>query len=155
MPRPMIRSGWTVALLLLMLCAVALGACGGNSSADNKAQYKKEAKAIIDQAKGSLQTLQSRVSGKTADQQLQELAKTRQEVVSAADRLAKLTPPAGVKAEHDTFVAALRTFGQDFQKVEAAGKARNKQAAQQALTQLQTDAGQLGQASNALEAKLK
>ena len=151
----MTRSGWSVALLLLMLCAVVLGGCGGKSDAQQKADYKKEAKAIIDQAKTSLTSLQARVAGKSADQQLQELAKTRQEIVSAADRLDKLNPPSGVQTQHDQFVAALRKFGQDFQKVEAAGKARDKQAAQQALAQLQTDAAQLGQASNALEAKLK
>jgi LAS superfamily LD-carboxypeptidase LdcB len=151
----MTRSRWSVGLLLLILCAGLLGACGGKSDAQKKSDYKKEAKAIVDEAKGSLESLQSRVSGKTADQQLQELAKTRTAVVSAADRLDKLTPPTDVKTQHDQFVAALRKFGQDFQQVEAAGKARDKQAAQQALKQLQTDAALLGQASNALEAKLK
>ena len=151
----MVRSRWSVGLVLLMLCAVALGACGGDSAADQKADYKKDAKAILDDAKTSLQSLQTRVAGKSADQQLQELARTRQEVVSAADRLEKLDPPDDVKPEHEKFVAALRKFGEDFSSVEAAGKAKDKAAAQKAVSQLQTDAAQLQSASSALEAKLK
>jgi len=151
----MLRSRWSLGLVLVMLCAVVLGACGGNSAADQKTEYKKEAKSILDEAKASLQSLQPRLAGKSADQQAAEIAKTRQQVIGAADKLEKLDPPSDVQAEHDKFVATLRKFGEDFSKVEAAGKARDKQAAQQALVQLQTDAGQLQSASAALEAKLK
>jgi hypothetical protein len=151
----MVRSRWSVGLLLLMLCAVVLSACGGKSEADQKADYKKDAKAISDQAKQSLQTLQSRLSGKSDAQQLQEIDKTRTDVISAADRLDKLDPPDDVKSEHDQFVSALRQFGEDIKPVEDAAKAKDKQAAQQALQKLQTDAGNLKTTGDALDAKLK
>ncbi len=154
----MVRSRWSVGLLLLMVAAVVVAGCGGGggkSQADQTAQYKKDAKTILNQAKASLESLQTRVAGKSTAQALQELAKTREDVIGAADRLDKLNPPADVKAEHDKFVTALRTFGQDFQPVEAAGKAKDKAAAQQALQKLQADATQLKTASDALEAKLK
>jgi cytochrome c556 len=151
----MMRNRWALGLLLLLSCALLLGACGGSSGNDQKAEYQKAAKPILQEAKSSLESLSSRVQGKTADQQLQELARTRQEVVSAADRLSKLDPPSDVKQQHDNFVAALRKFGQDFEPVEQAGKARDKAAAKKALANLQTDAVQLKSASDALDTKLQ
>lgn len=157
----MLRSRWSVGLLVLVLCAGLVAGCGGGggggskTQTESKTQYKKDAKAILDEAKTSLQSLQTRVQGKSGNAALAELDKTRQEVVSAANRLDQLTPPPDVKAQHDNFVNALRTFGQDFQPVEAAGKAKDKAAAQKALQKLQADAQQLQTASSALEAKLK
>jgi hypothetical protein len=141
--------------LVLVACAVVLSACGGKSQAEKTAAYKTDAKAIVDQAKASLESLQSRVQGKSGNAAFAELGRTRQEVVSAADRLDKLTPPAGVKAEHDRFVAALRKVGEGFQAVGQAGAAKDQAAAAQALSTLQADTTELRAAGAALEVKLK
>jgi cytochrome c556 len=150
----MVRS-WRILGLLLVACGLVLSACGGKSETDKKNDYKKDAKAIVQQAKGSLESLQSRVQGKSGDAALAELGKTRQEVVDAADRLDKLTPPDDVKTEHDKFVAALRKFGDDFKKVEDAGKAKDQAAAKEALSTLQADATELKASGDALDTKLK
>ena len=152
----MVRTRWGIALLLLLLmCGLVLAACGGKSEADKTADYKKDARAIADEAKNSLQSLNSRLAGKSDAQQLQEIDKTRQEVVSAADRLSKLDPPDSARAEHDKFVAALRKFGEDIKPIEDAARAKDKAAAQKSLQQLQSDATALKTASDSLDAKLK
>ena len=144
-----------LSVVLLLVCALFLGACGSDSSGETKAQYTKDAKAIIDQAKASLQSFSTRAAGKPADQQVKEIARTRQEVVAAADRLAKLDPPSDVKPEHDRFVTALRTFGEDFQKIEQAAKANDRAAVGQAQQKLKSDVSELQTAGAALDAKLK
>jgi uncharacterized protein YoxC len=137
--------------ILLVALAVALGACG-SSQTDS---YKKDAKAIVDPLRSTINSTDSRISAqKTEQAKLAELDKTRSAVDDAATKLEKLTPPDDAKAEHDEFVTQLHTFGDDIKGVETAATAKDAAATRQALAKLKTDTAELKKANDALKAKV-
>jgi hypothetical protein len=137
--------------VLLVVAAVALPACG-SSDTDN---YKKDAKAIIDPLRGTINSTDQRISAQTSDQgKIAELDKTRKAVDEAATKLEALKPPGDAKAEHEGFVKQLHLFAADIKAVETAAQAKDQAGAKQALAKLQTDTQALKQANDALKAKV-
>jgi hypothetical protein len=137
--------------VLLVVAAVALPACG-SSDTDN---YKKDAKAIIDPLRGTINSTDQRISAQTSDQgKIAELDKTRKAVDEAATKLEGLKPPGDAKTEHQEFVKQLHLFAADIKAVETAAQAKDQAGAKQALAKLQTDTQALKQANDALKAKV-
>jgi hypothetical protein len=137
--------------VLLVVAAVALPACG---SSDNDT-YKKDAKAIIEPLRGTINSTDQRITAQSSDQgKIAELDKTRKAVDQAATKLEGLNPPSDAKAEHQAFVKQLHLFAADIKAVETAAQRKDQAGAKQALAKLQSDTLALKKANDALKAKV-
>jgi hypothetical protein len=137
--------------LLLVATVVAFGGCG----ADEKAEYKEDAKAIIDPLRKTLNTTNERVGAASSQRErTAELAKTRRAVETAADKLEKLDPPAEAQTEHDNFVAQLHRFAKDIRAFERAAQGDDRRAVRRALVKLRADTARLKAANDALKEKV-
>ena len=138
--------------LMLAIVALVAGGCGGS---DTKADYKKDAKAIIDPLRETLNSSNARVGAATSDRaRIRELDQTRRAVATAARELDELKPPKSAEVEHDNFVISLRKFAKDIQAVERAIQDNDQRAARRAVARLRRSAAEVKQANDELKAKV-
>jgi hypothetical protein len=139
----------------LVLMLVALGVAAGGCSGDKTAEYKQDAKAIIDPLRGTLASTSERVAAaRSLDARIAALDATRQAVDTAAAKLSKLDPPSDAKAQHEAFVRELERFGSDIRAFEHAARAGDSKGAQRSQAQLRADTTRLKDANDALRAKV-
>ena len=98
------RSTWVrvTGVLLVLVCAAGLAACGATSKAD----YKKQVKAISDRVQKDTKTTLSG-SGQPSAAQLKS---AQASLNKAADDLDNITPPSDVKTGHQDLVKAVRAM---------------------------------------------
>src|SRR5215212_3199228 len=94
---------------VLMVALALVGAGCGEDSAT--AEYKADAKAIIDTLREDLASSSKRAAAATSDTaRIRAFAGRRKAAASAAASLHKLEPPRIAEHEHDNFVIALRRY---------------------------------------------
>jgi hypothetical protein len=93
--------------------AVALAGCGGGTSESEKERYEKEFTGVMKRAetrgKSISQGLDS-LSDTDVPGSLRALERVRVFMNGVADELARVKPPADVRAAHRSYVAGLREF---------------------------------------------
>jgi hypothetical protein len=135
---------------MLIALAVVPG-CGG----DKTAEYKQDAKAIIQPLRGTLASTNERVTAAhTLDGRIAAFDETRRAVDTAAAKLGKLDPPSDAKTQHEAFVRELEQFGADIRTFERAARAGASEKAGRTLSQLKVDTVRLNKANDALRAKV-
>jgi uncharacterized protein involved in exopolysaccharide biosynthesis len=136
--------------VLLVAVAVAVGGCSSQ-----KDEYKKDARAIINPLRETLNTTNQRVAAaQDLKQRIAALDTTRSALDTAAAKLEKLDPPAEAKTEHDAFVKRLHQFASDIRGFERAANGNDPKAVRASLNALRGDTARLKQANDALKAKV-
>jgi hypothetical protein len=135
----------------MVVAATALVACGGAGKDD----YAKDVRGIVNPLDDKLSGLNTDITQQTtAQDKAKTITDAQKAIADAAQKLDDLTPPDDVKAEHDKFVEAVKTFGDDLGPIGKAVQEGDAQAAQDGFAKLQTDAEALKAAQDALEKKL-
>ena len=145
-----------LALVAVLIASFALAACG--SSGDSKpstADYKKawtpisqEIKNIGAQIGGAVTT----AKGKTDAELAGTFGGLATETTSTATSLAKLDPPADVKADQTALVAALKVGAADLQAISDAATAGDPKKAGAATVKLVEDSGAIKKSRVSIDA---
>ncbi|HEX8156093.1 MAG TPA: hypothetical protein VF526_01800 [Solirubrobacteraceae bacterium] len=110
-------------LLVLLLVAVALGACGekqGDTEQDKKA-YVAKVNAVQEQFASEVTTVTSQYTAKSSpDEDQKTLRGFETAIGSFVDQLRAIKVPVSLKAEHTQLVGAMSGYATDIQQATAA-----------------------------------
>jgi len=110
-------------LLVLLLVAVALGACGekeGDTKQDKKA-YVAKVNEVQERFASEVTTVTTEYTAKSSTDQDQKTLKAFEKAISAfVDELRTIKVPTSLKAEHTQLVGAMSGYGSDVAQATAA-----------------------------------
>jgi hypothetical protein len=142
-----------VATAATILCLIALGGCGGNTSAAFKAGYAA-ARIPLNRTLADVSKAVTRTPGKTAAGITQRLGALSARFGKELAPLLSLKPPAAVATAFTTLTSSMRRVDSDLKGTYLALRAGNLAAAQLALESLKSDAGDAADAGTAVRRKL-
>jgi hypothetical protein len=143
--------------LVATLLAIALGGCGGGSSAPSLSSFKQgfaASKVQFRQLGADLGTSFERATTRTDAQLAAEFDKLSARAKAQVARLRKLDPPAKFRSEMHQFISGLSSVARDLARIARAADARSVKTAKAATTTLLTDAATVKAADNRLTAQL-
>jgi hypothetical protein len=110
-------------LLVLLLVAVALGACGGKKgdTAQDKKAYVAKVNEVQERFASEVTTVTTEYTAKSSTNQDQKTLKAFERAISSfVDELRAIKVPSSLKAEHTHLVAAMSGYASDIAQAGAA-----------------------------------
>jgi len=109
-----------LSLVVLLLGAVALVACGGADEREANNTYVRQLNAAQQEFATSASTVSQRKSAASLGEYRRTLRRFEDAIARFTTKLRSIKVPAAVQKEHEQLTAAITGFGADFEKVTAA-----------------------------------
>jgi hypothetical protein len=106
-----------VALTALLFGAIALGACGGDDGREEKNTYVRELNAAQREFATNASSVSQLGKSDSLGQYRRTLRRFEKTIETFATKLRGIEVPSVVQEEHKQLIAALTSYGTDFQKV--------------------------------------
>jgi hypothetical protein len=126
-----------VVLAALLFGAIALGACGGDDARKERNAYVRELNAAQQEFATNASSVSQLGKADSLGQYRRTLQRFEETIATFATKLRGIEVPSVVREEHKQLIAALTSYGTDFQKVTGVLKnpsARTLSEAKNALT---------------------